>query len=394
MATTKIRGDSQIMDLTIDLGRLQVPFLTQTGGNWDITNGNPDFINGATITGVPDPVGAQDVATKNYVDNLVNGLSWKEPARAATTADVDISTELENGDVIDGVTLATGDRVLVKDQAGTPADEVQSLQITGSPTGGTFDLTLYPPGQAEVVVTGLAYNIAAAALETAIDGAMTTAGVSGWTNGDITVAGTDILTGDLTLTYNDGTAGSGALAYMNVAEATMDLTNLTGGTPASSISTTQEGAAAGTENGVYIVQASGAAVRADDWPAGDSAVNYAIFVSEGTANADRAYVVSNDEPYAVLGQNGITFVQFAGSGLYPTDVFSDCILGTNGSPTITLSNTNLVSGTERVYLNGVRQQVGGGNDYTIVYSTGVITFNFNLKNTPGQIDLVCVDYQL
>lgn len=37
--------------------------------------------------------------------------------RAATTVSITIATDLNNGDAIDGVTLATGDRVLVKDQA-------------------------------------------------------------------------------------------------------------------------------------------------------------------------------------------------------------------------------------------------------------------------------------
>jgi len=40
----------------------------------------------------------------------------KESVRAATTANITIATALNNGDSLDGVTLATGDRVLVKDQ--------------------------------------------------------------------------------------------------------------------------------------------------------------------------------------------------------------------------------------------------------------------------------------
>jgi hypothetical protein len=78
----------------------------------------------------------------------------------------------------------------------------------------------------------------------------------------------------------------------------------------------------------------------------------------------------------------------------PTEVWSDCVTGTHGSPTVTLSNTNILSGTERIYLNGIRQREGATNDYTIVYATGVVTFTFNLKNTPGQADEVCADYQL
>ena len=41
----------------------------------------------------------------------------KEAVRVATTANITIATALNNGDTLDGITLATGDRVLVKDQS-------------------------------------------------------------------------------------------------------------------------------------------------------------------------------------------------------------------------------------------------------------------------------------
>jgi hypothetical protein len=42
---------------------------------------------------------------------------WKQPVRCATTAAITIATALNAGDTLDGVTLAAGDRVLVKDQS-------------------------------------------------------------------------------------------------------------------------------------------------------------------------------------------------------------------------------------------------------------------------------------
>jgi len=52
------------------------------------------------------------IATREYVDNLANGLKWKQSARAATIADTALSGLL----TIDGVTLLANDRVLVKNQ--------------------------------------------------------------------------------------------------------------------------------------------------------------------------------------------------------------------------------------------------------------------------------------
>lgn len=60
-----------------------------------------------------DPSDAQDVATKAYVDNKVSGLDVKNSVRAATTANITLS----GAQTIDGVSVTTGDRVLVKDQS-------------------------------------------------------------------------------------------------------------------------------------------------------------------------------------------------------------------------------------------------------------------------------------
>lgn len=47
----------------------------------------------------------------------LTSLSWKPPVRVATTANITIASDLNAGDTIDGVTLAAGDRVLVKNQS-------------------------------------------------------------------------------------------------------------------------------------------------------------------------------------------------------------------------------------------------------------------------------------
>lgn len=53
------------------------------------------------------------LVNKNYVDNLVNGLTWKEAVRVRAASDVDLSGP---GASIDGVNLASGDRVLISNQ--------------------------------------------------------------------------------------------------------------------------------------------------------------------------------------------------------------------------------------------------------------------------------------
>lgn len=69
-----------------------------------------------------------------------------------------------------------------------------------------------------------------------------------------------------------------------------------------------------SENGIYVVQASGAAVRATDFDsAGEVSGGAFTFVEEGTANADSGWVVTSNGPITV-GTDAINWAQFSGAG--------------------------------------------------------------------------------
>jgi hypothetical protein len=69
-------------------------------------------MNTRKLTNLADPTNAQDAATKSYVDAARSGLDVKDSVKVATTANITLS----GAQTIDGVSVTTGDRVLVKDQ--------------------------------------------------------------------------------------------------------------------------------------------------------------------------------------------------------------------------------------------------------------------------------------
>lgn len=69
-------------------------------------------LNSQKIVALLDPTSDQEAATKAYVDSVAQGLVIKASARAATIANITLSGE----QTIDGVSIVTDDRVLVKDQ--------------------------------------------------------------------------------------------------------------------------------------------------------------------------------------------------------------------------------------------------------------------------------------
>ena len=124
-----------------------------TDATSDATNSKLVKRDGNGNAKVATPTDSAHIATKGYVDSARQGLDVKASVRVATTAAINLATDLDAGSVIDGVTLVAGDRVLVKNQssasengiyvavasgAGIRSSDANGTADTGELTSGTF----------------------------------------------------------------------------------------------------------------------------------------------------------------------------------------------------------------------------------------------------------------
>ena len=214
--------------------------------------------NSNKVINLATPTSSTDAANKAYVDSVSQGLDVKQSVRVSTTANINLSTDLEAADVIDGVTLVAGNRVLVKHQS------------------------------------------------------------------------------------------------------------------------------SGADNGIYVVQSSGAAVRADDANvSSEVTAGFFTFVEEGTLYGNTGWVLTTDNPIT-LGSTALTFTQFSGTGTF-TAGSGLTLNGTEFSVDVTPSSGNSsltnTGGAVEVKVNtsdGLEVTASGlgiNNGTGLTFSSGALVFD-------------------
>ncbi len=118
-------------------------------------NASSVAITGGSISGLGSPSAGSDATTKTYVDNLVAGLKTRIICRVATTANIDLTADLQNGDTLDGITLSTGNKILVKDQSTASQNGIYDVVASGTATRNTdYDAIGELAGQIVVIQEG------------------------------------------------------------------------------------------------------------------------------------------------------------------------------------------------------------------------------------------------
>lgn len=116
-----------------------------------------DLQSTSKVINVPSPSASGDAVSKSYVDSLVEGLAWKDSCRVSTQSNLNLSSP---GATIDGITMASQDRVLVRAQS--TASENGIYVWNGASTSMTRSLDASTFAELEQAVTTVEEGTSAA----------------------------------------------------------------------------------------------------------------------------------------------------------------------------------------------------------------------------------------
>lgn len=362
MPANLIRGSTQILDASIPatkfVASLNLPTAQlQDGALFIKRDGTVAFtadqsFGGFKLTNVALPVSGTDGVNKNYVDGVVNGYDPKPSVKGVATTNV---ATLSGATTIDGVTFAAADRI------GLVA------QTTASQNG--------------------IWVISAGAWTRPIDWAGSTAVTDG--SFFLVEFGTaNKGTGWIVATQGAIVVDTTAITMQQVQGANSSVVAGNGITVAGNVVSTRNGNGISYDgsNAITItLNAASLNLSVSGLKISDSSTPGQVMIG-GAANAATFTTFSGD----------VSSVSSAGAVTLATAirrsssfVFSEIPTGTvNGvNATFTLAATP-VTGSPTVYVNGVRQLVGAGNNYTI--SAGTLTF----ITIPQTGDQVLADYMV
>jgi hypothetical protein len=316
----------------------QIAVSSTTG---DITLSLPNaVVFPGSVTLNADPVNALDAATKQYVDAVAEGLHVHASVVAATTANVDLSTGLEAGDVIDGVTLVAGNRVLVKNQTTTSENGIYIASTSGVAVRASDYNTAseIDPGDFFFVTGGTNYDNTGW-VQTAV---VTTLGTDPITFEQFSGAGTYLAGNGLTLTGNTFSINTGVTVDLNTAQT---LTNKTLTSP--SITTP-------TVTGLKL--------------------NDSSIVFEGSSADDFETTLSVVNPTAdrtITLQDGTGTLAFTSDIETAVDNFGNAVTGGTGITASYATTNNVLTITNA----GVTSLTGTADQISVTASTGAVTLS-------------------
>jgi len=304
---------------------------------------------------VATPTDSNHIATKGYVDAARQGLDVKQSVRVATTDPINLASDLNAGDTIDGVTLVAGDRVLVKNQSTALENGIYVATSSGaasrsSDANGTADTGELKPGTFTFVEEGTVNS---------------DKGFIVSTNGTITIDSTAIawtqFSGAGSFTSGDGLSKDGNTINVNVTAnrtaITADAIDIASTYVGQSSITTLGTITTGVWNGTDVAVADGGSGASD---AAGARTNLGIKTSAGTATTSASTLARVAKQGCAASAAGVSTT--AVTHLFNTSDVLVQVYEVSTGATVIGDVTRATADTVSVVLYGTIS----ANDYTIV----------------------------
>jgi hypothetical protein len=136
-----------------------------------------DFQGVSKPINLPAPTNSGDAANKAYVDSAVEGLAWKDSCRVATQANLNLASP---GATIDGITMASGDRVLVRAQTAGAENGIYVWNGAATAMVRSLDANTFPELEQATTTVEEGTGAGVTYRQTAVNGTLGTTAVS-WT---------------------------------------------------------------------------------------------------------------------------------------------------------------------------------------------------------------------
>lgn len=130
----------------------------------------------AKVTNLPTPTAGGDAVNKTYVDNAVEGLSWKASVRVASIgANINLAAP---GASIDGITMVTNDRFLAKDQSTPAQNGIYIWNGAATPATRASDASTFNELEQAIVTVQEGTNAATTWRQTNVNGTIDSSAVA------------------------------------------------------------------------------------------------------------------------------------------------------------------------------------------------------------------------
>ena len=134
-----------------------------------------DFQSVSKVVNLPAPSATGDAVPKSYVDSLVEGLAWKDSCRVATQSNLNLSAP---GATVDGITMVSGDRMLVRTQTTTSQNGIYVWNGAASAATRSLDASTFPELEQAVTTVEEGTSAAATYRQDQINGTIDSSAVS------------------------------------------------------------------------------------------------------------------------------------------------------------------------------------------------------------------------